>query len=649
MKLDLAALEHFIKNEQRLQTEETRNLWRKPLGTRIAEGDALGPLTWEHSGQNPGSGSLRIRLSFQENASKFRRGEYLRLSRDAPGSESALKCILESEEGNQVTVTCETRYSGAQIPMDTRGTWVLDVDLVDTSSFALGALATVAQRSGEPVAPILEGRRKPVLDPSILHALRDAPAIAGFDGSQKQAFLGACATDSYFIIQGPPGTGKTRVLAAIVGQLVQSGERVLVCAFTHRAINNALRAIVEHGRTELATRIIKIGKPHYAEDLVWDGHEIRNTERFQNLPEQTRSGFAVVGATCLACQTKQLQDLQFDTVVFDEASQLTIPLAMMAMLKAKKQVFIGDHKQMPPIIQGQYAQEWLQRSIFETIFAHEPGVMLDTTYRMNQVISSFPSRHFYGSKLKTSTHSSGRRLALTGGSATARTPQRDTQAGSGMGIARPQAGELERQHPQLGPLMRMVDRILSPEEPSAFVDSVQTGCTIRSESEAGLAAILVCRALGMGVAPSEIAVVAPYRAQCRLINSTLDRLLVSLGITLREEDRPVVDTVERIQGQERELVLVSLTVSAPAFAESQAEFFFMPNRLNVAVTRPRTKRIILGNPGMLETLAHRGPEKIRKNVGYFMELRKESVVHFLDPKAGSVLTELVQTLRARKN
>jgi len=101
--------------------------------------------------------------------------------------------------------------------------------------------------------------------------------------------------------------------------------------------------------------------------------------------------------------------------------------------------------------------------------------------------------------------------------------------------------------------------------------------------------------------------VVPYRAQSRLIRSLLRR---TMGGDTAHRDAPahsmegweriVVDTVERMQGQEREVVLVSFATANPAFAAQIADFFFQPQRLNVAVTRPRTKLILVGSHHMLD-------------------------------------------------
>jgi DNA replication ATP-dependent helicase Dna2 len=107
---------------------------------------------------------------------------------------------------------------------------------------------------------------------------------------------------------------------------------------------------------------------------------------------------------------------------------------------------------------------------------------------------------------------------------------------------------------------------------------------------------LVQALLHAHVPAAEIGIVTPYRAQARLIRNQLRRLKMD-EVILKSI---LVDTVERMQGQEREVVLISLTTSNPSFAELLAEFYFQPERLNVAITRPRTKLIIIGSRYVLQ-------------------------------------------------
>jgi DNA replication ATP-dependent helicase Dna2 len=133
------------------------------------------------------------------------------------------------------------------------------------------------------------------------------------------------------------------------------------------------------------------------------------------------------------------------------------------------------------------------------------------------------------------------------------------------------------------------------------VEVPHKGATVRSPEEARLAAALALDAVNAGIAPHEVGIITPYRAQERLIQHELRR---QAGKAL--PNGLVVETVERVQGQERDLTIISLTVSDLAYAADSAEFFFRPSRFNVALTRARSKRIVLMDPGLLRL--NPGPE-----------------------------------------
>jgi DNA replication ATP-dependent helicase Dna2 len=130
---------------------------------------------------------------------------------------------------------------------------------------------------------------------------------------------------------------------------------------------------------------------------------------------------------------------------------------------------------------------------------------------------------------------------------------------------------------------------------------------VRSRTEAETVVELILALLAHGISPEEIGVVVPYRAQSRLIRSLLRRQINNDEIM----GRLVVDTVERMQGQEREVVLVSFATASPAFALQMADFLFQPQRLNVAVTRPRTKLILVGSHHMLGGMP-KDPEQVER-------------------------------------
>jgi DNA replication ATP-dependent helicase Dna2 len=228
------------------------------------------------------------------------------------------------------------------------------------------------------------------------------------------------------------------------------------------------------------------------------------------------------------------------------------------MLAGNKYIFIGDENQLPPVT-ILTEQKVAQTSIFAYLAGRGNETMLNITYRLNDVLADWPSRTFYREELKPSQEAAGRRLHLTNQES-------------------------------------RWDFILDPSSPSIFLDLCHRNTTVRSRREADTVVELVLALLEHEVSPEEIGVVVPYRAQGRLIRSLLRRTTNNEAIW----NKVVVDTVERMQGQEREVVLVSFATSSPAFASQMADFLFQPQRLNVAVTRPRTKLILVGSHHMLD-------------------------------------------------
>ena len=141
------------------------------------------------------------------------------------------------------------------------------------------------------------------------------------------------------------------------------------------------------------------------------------------------------------------------------------------------------------------------------------------------------------------------------------------------------------------------DEVLDPDRAVvlARVDHLQPG--MRSAEEANLVAdLLHDLRVQHGVPAREIAVLTPFRAQVRLIRSALQRKDVPGA------EEVVVDTVERMQGQEREVVLVSLAVGDPDGSSHRASFFFSTNRLNVAISRARAKVVLVASEGAFRGL-----------------------------------------------
>jgi DNA replication ATP-dependent helicase Dna2 len=390
-------LKDFVNKEQDTQNKQIEEMWAKPLNVRIQVDEAIGNVAIIEVS------SRGIVLNCPENTSKFRIGDAVRLHRNVPWRDFA-HCEIEQENGNELVVKIPIFSDPCPIPISVGTGWILDRDIVDLRSILLGTLDTIAYNPQweKYVSAIFSGEIEPSISSQKSISAQRLVENLGFNSKQKEAFCSAYATDNYYLIQGPPGTGKTRIVAELAKTFAAEGQRVLVTAFTHHAINNALFGIAKNTKY---SKIIKIGQWQHKEGLRDEelSIDVLNFNKFVDCPYESNKG-VIIGATCFACRTSRLVDsnrnrVTFDVVIFDEAGQVTLPVAMMGMLSSMKNIFVGDHKQMAPIIVAEHKNEWVKKSIFETLYQHAPGTMLEVTYRMNEEICQFPSQAFYNGKL----------------------------------------------------------------------------------------------------------------------------------------------------------------------------------------------------------------------------------------------------------
>jgi DNA replication ATP-dependent helicase Dna2 len=527
-----------------------RDLMTLPLDERVERGDSLAGLVYR------GETSGRIALRCIDNLAKYRVGDALRLGNGerAEGARG-LGVLYESFEdatGALIVSRDPFRSDGAfdpSLPLQ------LDPEAQSLTGLALEALARVrAGRSATALAVrhVLEGGARRTIE-GVRRAEAEGQAgrfVPVLDASQREAFVAAMAADPVTLVQGPPGTGKTYVLARIVTALSARGLRVLVTAHTHRAVNNALRMVAAADAT---LSVVKAGKASGADDLR--GSRVGFAPSVSRLPT-TRDPRRVVGATLFGLKAAWEEDV-FDVAVVDEAAQIPLTFAPCAMLAAPRHILVGDHRQLGPIVQGRHGDDLAACSLFAHLAAAYPPLLLRTTYRMNAGLNDFPSRVFYDGLLAPEARIATARFSHVPG----------------------------------GPY----DELFDPERPALLALVPHDGFRTRCPAEAAVVAgIVLDRIVRQRGDPGDIAVVSPYRAQLRLIRTLVKRGLDAAG---NAGPLPVIDTVERIQGQEREMVVVSLVASDPDhLAGDAAGFFYSGNRLNVTMTRARTKLIIVASP-----------------------------------------------------
>jgi DNA replication ATP-dependent helicase Dna2 len=393
-----AELSAFVHQECQAQKDKHHREWCKPIADRVKAGRCITCLSLE----NIREGRI-LHFRVRENDSDFREGDLVRISNGDPLDAI---CTGEFYREDLDSVEVILRNPSDWQPREPNSLFTLDHSYIDLEKFFQRAIDQLgeSETGRDRILPLLSGDLKPSID---LQAYEEASAEAqqlGLNDTQAEAVAAASSTDLCQLIQGPPGTGKTHVLAQIVQNRLAQGERILVCAATHRAIHNALNKIAPLCPGQICKIDGKVFDP---------GLKVEQFEYFDSCPFAKAGGGYVIGATPYAVQGR-LSGVEFDTIIMDEAGQITLPLAVMAMLAGQTYIFIGDHKQLPPVVVSRPADELCDISIFNRLHGRGFDETLNVTYRMNQELTAWPSEQFYFGDLTSHEKVANRRIQYPG-------------------------------------------------------------------------------------------------------------------------------------------------------------------------------------------------------------------------------------------
>ncbi|MFQ3230523.1 AAA domain-containing protein [Reinekea sp.] len=552
----------FVYQEQDANFEKLREVWSKPLAEKINSGETQQLIAVKVENAST------VVVTLGENESRFREGDMVRIHTGDPVQGVLLKqASIEAEYDGEWLLRAED--VDVQTLRAASGDLYIDVDGMDLTPFFEKALNDIADKEiGQKILlPMLAGQLNlDAFDEPLFETIGDIAENEGLNEKQADAVGYALAAHIACCIQGPPGTGKTKVISLITRLLVERGSKVFVTSHTHMAINNALNKIASEG-----VPVVKVGAPNTKKGLDNSVTLFGKLEDWQDRPD---NGY-VVGATPFATCTSRMENYEFDVVIFDEASQITAPLALMAMRKARRYIFVGDHKQLPPVVLSKSVISGESHSIFSklTDLAKKTNVMLSQTYRMNTAISKWPSIEYYAGKLVSAGDNKNRQFQL-------------------------------EHEPSYEFLKTNAADI-------AFIESPGVNCRVENHLEAELVVNIIIDAVKAGLAEHEIGVVTPYRKHARRIRSLLKSALKREGLPVRS--KVVVDTVERMQGQEREMVVVSMCSNEALFMKNIATFFFQAERLNVSISRAKTKLVFIG-PKISRAIQFNADEVVVENL-----------------------------------
>ena len=409
--------------------------------------------------------------------------------------------------------------------------------------------------------------------------------------NQNAIIQKALNAKDYFLIQGPPGTGKTsRILKDIIYRLNQLGEQIMVMAFTNRAVDEICKMLEKIE----GLNFIRLGRG--SEPFCWQA--LANEMKLGDLHSRLMSARVIVSTqSTFATNQDILQIKKFDTLVVDEASQLLEPQLVGYIGNFKRFILIGDENQLPAVVlQDQLSSKTekvvlheihltdLRESLFSRLLSNAQKQnwdcfgMLTHHFRMHEEVADFINQTFYGSKL---------------------------------------VAGLERQKSSMSEFDPESDNLIEQKLASNRVIFIPSKKEIRSkinEFEAGIARqvvdIMKQKRKDKFSLTETVGVIAPFRAQMAMIKRLFPKDLHGLS----------VDTVERYQGSERDVIVLSFAVRNVAQLQSVESLAQngVDRKLNVALSRARDYIIITGCEDVLRKSRHIAAllDDIRSKGGY---------------------------------
>lgn len=463
--------------------------------------------------------------------------------------------------------------------------------LIKTKDDRINHLKGVLLGTIEAQSENLYGGRLPELNDSQNHALR--------------MVRNAC---DLAIVHGPPGTGKTTTLVQAIIEVLQDEKQVLVCAPSNAAVDLLAEKLDEKG-----INVVRIGHPARVTEKILsltldariaqhrDFKELRTirkkADEYRSLGKKYKRNFGqdereqrrlllaeasrmsdqaeqlefyvtnsilsnaqVIASTLVGSNTYSVKGMEFQTVFIDEAAQALEPACWIPIMKAQRVIFAGDHFQLPPTIKSyQAAKGGLETTLFEkAITRNKADTMLREQYRMHELIMNFSGEYFYKGRL----------------------------------IANEKVREW---------------LVFDGDEPVEFIDTAGTGFFEKTDQETKssfnpeeVALLfrhfnryleLVRDSFGLNTIQN-IGLISPYKAQVGLIQDFFEENHKNHDL----RDRISINTIDAFQGQERDIIYISLVRSNE---KGEIGFLADTRRMNVAMTRARKKLVIIGDSGTI--------------------------------------------------
>ena len=435
------------------------------------------------------------------------------------------------------------------------------------------------------------------------------------------------------IVHGPPGTGKTTTLVEAINETLMRESQVLVCAQSNMAVDWISEKLVDRG-----VNVLRIGNPTRVNDKMlgftyerrFESHpdypqlwairkairELRKnrkkgSENYHQKMDRLKSRAAeieirinselfgearVIACTLVGSAHRLLEGMKFGTLFIDEAAQALEAACWIPMKRASRVILAGDHCQLPPTVKSIAAlRAGLGKTLMERIAENKPEVvtLLKIQYRMNDEIMRFSSDWFYGGKVESApqikyrsvldydhpitwidTSNEENQITIEGEDA----PEDSASNSSSASSSNSSSATASNQNSDLNFKEQFVG------ESFGRINKAEAELTLLTLAEY-FTKIGKQRVLSESI---DVGIISPYRAQVQY----LKKLIKKYEFFKPYRRLISVNTVDGFQGQERDVILISLVRSND---EGQIGFLKDLRRMNVAMTRARMKLIILGN------------------------------------------------------
>ena len=429
--------------------------------------------------------------------------------------------------------------------------------------------------------------------------------VTSLNRSQNQALNLILNAKDLAIVHGPPGTGKTTTIVQSIIEVLKTEEQLLVCAPSNAAVDLLVEKL---GEKEV--EVIRIGHPARVTESILSAtldakiahHDSykdlkfikRQAEELRKLAGKYKRNFGyaerkqrdllyrearklkeeaeqltsyitndliskaqVIACTLVGSNNQAIRGMHFKTVFIDEAAQSMEPAAWIPILKSERVIFAGDHHQLPPTIKSyEAAKQGLEVTLFEkAIKKNKADVMLREQYRMNEAIMNFSSNYFYENQLMANEKVAEWKIF-----------NEDTAvefidtAGCGFFEQVDQETLSSYNTEEADLLLKHFSLYLSEIERNNELDNL-----------------------------NDIGIISPYKAQTIRLQ---EKIVADESFSDEIKGKLAINTVDSFQGQERDVIYISLVRSND---NGEVGFLADTRRMNVAMTRARKKLVIFGD------------------------------------------------------